>query len=356
MKKYNPNFNDPRVISRCKQALGFACGVLSETKPQQWSTRHIDIYFGQQRTDISKYLRKTLLICTDNYVRFNIPGEKGICKKYILNTNGVRSLRENLKINNIQLYPIVYDLAKQDHQAELESGLFQYKDKSCRLWHPLQRYKKDYRTQILAQAGYIHDYDIECCAPTLILQYAQSCGMDLWLCAINNYLTNKTAIRQQLSQSLELDISVVKEIINALFAGAVISYNSHSDIYKMLNGDQARIECLKQDPFITELKSDIKICWEYIAPYMSRRRKANTNRLLAISPKQKWNVYFDLERVVMSSVRTYLDHNSVRYFLLHDGWSCERELDLEQLRDYVRTNTGYEVKFKHERLEISERD
>jgi hypothetical protein len=106
MNTYQPNFNNPRVVSRCKLALGFACGVMSENKSHPWSTRYIDKFFGNQRNDLSKYLRKTLLICTDEYYRYN-SDDKNKCKEYRLNKEGVRSLLEALKTNNIQLYPSV---------------------------------------------------------------------------------------------------------------------------------------------------------------------------------------------------------------------------------------------------------
>ena len=80
---------------------------------------------------------------------------------------------------------------------------------------------------------------------------------------------------------------------------------------------------------------------------MSRRRKSDTNRLIPITSKQKWNVYFELERLVINSVRTYLDERSVRYFLMHDGWACDREIDQIDLRDYVRNHTGYKIKFEY---------
>ena len=348
MKDYQPNFNDPRVLSRIKTALGFACGVLSETKPHSWSSRYIDKFFGSQRNDLSKYLRKTLLICTDEFYRFNSENNK--CKEYRLNKEGVRFLRDELKISNIQLYPSVVEVAKTDHLTELESGKFAYSDKSDRLWHPLQRYRKQYKKQILADFGYEHQYDIQCCAPRLIHQYAQQLGMDLYLFALNRYLADRTAVRQELAAKLELPTDAVKEIINALFAGAKIANSKHSDIYHILNGDRARIEYLKQDPYITELRSDIKTCWKYITPYLARRRNNKTNRLLMITSKQKWNVYFELERLVLNSIRNHLEEESMRYFLEHDGWSCERELDLEVLRDYVRYQTGYDLQFEYEKI------
>jgi len=366
-KMYEPNFNDPRVIARCKQALGFSCGVMSLTKPHSWSTRYIDKYFGSSKHPLSKYLRKTLLICTDEHFSFNIPGEQGKCKEYILNKQGVEFLTGILKNNNIsiipycatsfeedknndiQLYPIVVEVAKKDHIDELTSGNFEYNDISNRLWHPLQRYRKQYRTQILNDAGYLYDYDIECCAPTLIHQYAQQLGMDEYLFALNKYLVDRTSIRNKLAQGLELEPAAAKEIINALFAGARIANHKKADIYHILNGDKARIEYLKEDKFLTELRADIKTCWDYITPTLSRRCKITSNRLLPITSKQKWNVYFELERQVINSVRNYLDEADIKYFLMHDGWRSNREVDRNELTEYVRNQTGFDIKFDYDK-------
>jgi hypothetical protein len=83
---------------------------------------------------------------------------------------------------------------------------------------------------------------------------------------------------------------------------------------------------------------------------MSRRRNSTTNRLIKINCKQKWNVYFELERVILNSVRTYLDKRSIKYFLIHDGWTCNREIDREELENYVREQTGYEIKFEYKEI------
>lgn len=350
MNAYKPNYNDPRVQARVRRALGFACGCLSSTKSRAWSTRYIDRYFGSQRNDISRYLRGLLLIETKS----NWSIEKKECKEYRLNESGVEYLKEAIKSNNNNTYHIVVDLAQSDHQKELSTGDFTYTDKAHRLWHPLQRYRRQYKTQILADAGYRHQYDIACCAPTLIYQYAQKCGMDDYLFALRRYLTNRTQVREELAQNIELEPAAAKEIINALFAGAIISNNPRSDIYHILDGDRARIEYLKQDPFISALREDIKTCWQAIKPSMSRRsREVNgRERLLPITSKQKWNIYFELERVILNSVRDYLNESSVRHFLEHDGWSSEKELDIESLRTYIWNKTEYEVEIEYENLTI----
>lgn len=344
---YEPNFNDPRIINRIKTALGFACAVMSETKSHEWSSRYIDKFFGKSSNQLSKYLREKLLICTDQYYRFNSDENK--CKEYKLNKVGVLFLKNHINFSNTSVYPSVLQVTTDEFKLELTSGNFTYSDKSDRLWHPLQRYRRNYKKQILSDFGYTHQYDIQCCAPTLIYQYSQHLGMDEYLFALNQYLSNRTQVRNDLSIEMDLPPEAIKEIINALFAGAVISNNEYSDIYHILNGDTARIEYLKQNPYIIELRSNIKTCWEYINPCIQRRRSVKSNRLVKITSRQKWNVYFELERQVINSIRNFLDMNSYRYFLEHDGWSCDKEINQNDLRTHVRNHTGFDLVFEYER-------
>jgi hypothetical protein len=352
---YQPNFNDPRVQARCRHAIGFACGVMSKTKSHSWSSRYIDRYFGNSGSQLNTYLRNKLLICTDQYYRFNVPEKQAKCKEYRLNTAGVEYLQAQLKLDQQAIDTAVVQVMKKDHSDELASGNFEYTDKSNRLWHPLQRYRRHHKQQILAEHNYTHQYDIECCAPTLILQSSQMMPdpMDLYLSAIDQYLKDRTQIRQQLAKQIELPENAVKEIINALFAGAVISNNPKSDIYHVLNGDTARIEFLKENEFITELRNNIKTCWTYLRPALQKRTRVTRSgkqRLLPLTSKQKWHFYFNQERQVITSVRDYLDLSENQYFLEHDGWSCVNPVDLNSLRIHVREQTGFDLKFEYNKI------
>lgn len=375
---YEPNLKDPRTQKRVKRAIAFANAFLSNTKPRGWSTRYIDKYFGHQGNDLSKWLRNKLLICTnDRYSK-----DTGVCKEYIKNQSGLESL-----IKQVILYPSVIqvsstitsviqvsntantsvlqvtkELINEEFGSELKSKKFTYEDKSNRLWHNLQRVKKEYKQEIFSENGFKFQYDIECCAPTLIHQYSQTIPeiiqndkwiqgpMDLYLFALRSYLKDRKQIRTQLANDAEITYEQAKEIINALLMGAKLGHNSDSDIYKMLNGDTARIEFLKQHEYLKQLREDIKTCWEYIRPTLPRTYitdKNNKQRRLPVSNKQKAGVYFDLERQVLNTCRDYLDRTNNKYFLEHDGFVCEKELDKEELSKWVKINTGFDIKLDH---------
>lgn len=400
---YNPNFRDPRIQSRTRQALGFVQGCFSETKPMSWSTRYIDRYLGSQRNDFSKWLRSHLIIEYNSHYN----KDTGECKQYLLNRIGVEYVRERLTgQSHVQFdewapdhacrfknslkslveyteeeqppsYPSVVEVSTprvvnewvtDQFKTELTTHVFDYDDKSNRLWHPLQRVRRCFKKAALADHDLVYQYDIECAAPTLLLQYSQQLPLkldannnwtsgpcDIWLPALNQYVNNKTQCRRDLATAADITIEQAKIIINALFAGAQLSLNPTTEIFQMLGGDRIRIEYLKQDSFLVQLRTDIKIMWDYIKTTLSRRKSAS-GRFIPISSKQKWGLYFDLERKILDVVRKYLTEIGNAHFLEHDGWTCVNEIDELSLRSYIKSQTGFDIKLSCELLTRSHKE
>ena len=354
---YKPNFTDPQVRRRIQRAIGFACGVMSTTTPHAWSTRYIDRWFGVQSNALSRYLRQRLLIETNSHWN----KDTGQCKQYLLNALGVGDLCDHIGSDRTQLAPIVRLVAQSEYHQELNTGEFQYHDQSRRLWHPLQNFRREYKREVLEQHGYTWHYDIRCSAMTLIHQHSQRIpqviqdgawqqgAMDLYLFALRDYLRDRHRIRHQIAQEADLDPDTVKRVVNALLAGARLSTNPTTEIYRMLRGDVSCIQFLQQHEYLTALRADIKICWDYIAPTLPRRTVTQANgrpRRLPISSRQKWGVYFDLERQVLDVIREFLCESDNRYFLEHDGWSCQNEIDQTSLSHRIQHRTGFQVEFE----------
>jgi len=343
---YSPNWADPRVFARLQQAMCFVKKYLSETKPHWLSTRWINHKDNFGSHELSRFLRNKLLICCDDsYNKFT-----GKTKYYLLNKAGFDELNELVCNNTYNTYSVA-QVAKRI-QEQLQSGVFEYNDTASRLYHPLQNYKRADKRAMLAQDGYLYNYDIQTCAPTLIVQYAQQLGMDLYPFAIKQYCANRKQIRSEIAQAAELTDQQVKRIITGLFQGAYISKYKKSLVYKELGGDLAKIEFLKQIEFIQQLQQEIKTCWEYIRPVLSKRTiptKTGT-RLLPITGKQKTALYRDLERVVLNSVRDYLTATENQFFAEHDGWTSKHEVDLNKLVLHIKTTTGYQIEIDQEIL------
>jgi len=372
---YSPNFQDPRTIRRVRMALGFTRGVLSATKPHSWPSRYLDQYLGGKGNDLARYLRRLLLITTDEFYS----KDAHVCKEYLLNTTGYCYLKEcitnkitcsyeefivrlqsasnitseklisnnthvSYKSDEIDLYDyeLIRELFMREYHAEFSATEFNYNDKSGRLWHPIQNIRSEIRRRLMDEQGYSYNYDISCCAPTLILRHAQELGEDEWLPAIQQYISNKHEVRAMLCRDLEIPVATAKLLVNALFCGARLANNSRQALAVAL-GDSARVMAAQQHPFLLQLRADIKRCWTMIEPTMTVIRNTATGRKVPLNSRRKWARYFDLERRVLNSIRVYLKQTSNDCFLEHDGWCCKEGVDIDALVEWIYRDTGYWV-------------
>lgn len=374
MTAYTPNFNDPRVIRRIRLALGWSRGVLSNTEQRAWSTRYIDKFFGVQSNPLSRYLRSILLTTTNN----NWSKDSGICKQYCLNQKGydylrsclmgqtTKTWREYLRDDEVKVNPVSYpivlqvtnlefdkhlikELVEREYGTELKNLNFNYKDQSQRLWHPLQNIKREFKKEIFKEHRLTHNYDIASCAPRLLLQHAEHLGLDLYLFAIKEYISNKQYQRQRLSELLELSVKDIKIIINALFCGARMGINQDFALSQLVKHDPARMYLLKEDSFIKELRSDIKEIWAVIEKSMPKitTTKSGKERKVALSSKRKWQKYFELERQVLNEINEYLYKTNNACFLEHDGFVSNKPIDQEQLIQEIKTNIGFVIELDY---------
>lgn len=396
--KYTPNFSDPRVIKRIKQALGFSLACIG-SKPSRWAKVALDkpSAFGQSQNDLSKWLRWVLLITTDDHWS----KDEGIPKEYVLRRAGVEYLREVLcgetkagwdewrdqkagqktgqkagtgqtdqedhhlclaapaptvlQVSDKAFDDLLVDAwAHREFGDELASLAFEYEDKSSRLWHPLQNVRRSHKKRLLLASGLSFSYDIVCAAPTLLLRYAQSLPdiperniwtMDLWLFAYQRYLKDRDEARRALADLLQVDVSYAKTVLNSLFCGAKVGAGHHFSLFHLL-GTAARIQALKDDDYITALRADIKTLWGYIEPTLMRiekKDKSGKMRKVPLNSKRKWGLYFDLERQVLNVVRTYLEQRDIKHFLEHDGWATDVRLDVADLEQHIKKVTGFTI-------------
>jgi len=348
-----------------RHAYGFTKAVMSVDKPSTWASRTIDKYYGQQQHPLSKYLRNTLLICTNH----NYSKDNGTPKEYKINPIGLDYIRNillgiqdthtphltpsvsqvtNIDDNVVHLFDkqVVTEYCLREYGNQLQSLEFTYDDKSHRLWNPIQNIKKLYKKDILADAGLIYHYDIDTCAPRLIYQYSVRCGNDLYMPNIQKYIDDKIEVRNRLSTELETPVHIIKVIINALFCGARIGNSPEFAISQLLGNDKAKVLFLKEDDYIKNLRQEIKTCWQYIEPYTPIRYK--NNKKLPMTSKQKWIVYFQLERLVLDSITKYLKQTNNKYFLEHDGFVTTNLLDISDLIKHIDMDIGYDINFQLE--------
>lgn len=351
---YIPNFSDPRVKKRCKRAFSYTIAYTNPRSPRPLSTRDIDLYFGQSQHPLSQWLRKTLLIEHSSFYNW----QTGKCKRYLRNSDGCKRLQHCLdpSVPYVQAeQTAITDLVK-DWEQQLVSGEFEYKHKSHRHWHPIQNIPSEHRKRELSRYGYSHIYDIRCAAPSIILWLAQSLGINhKHTQTIQHYIEHRAEMRQSLSRDLGISGDDAKKLITMLFAGAPVGHIGNLATTELLKGDSRTIELVKQHPYVQHLRQNISRCWNLIGSseldgeYLIPRTYHADGRKKRITSRDRWNLYFFYENAVMKSVTDYLDKNLARYFIEHDGWSCDVRVDLIELTDQVRCVTGINtIEFEYE--------
>ena len=353
---YTPNFNDQRVVNRCKNAIGFACALTSKDKPRQLAQAFIEKHFGMSNNPLSQFLRRELLVCVDDTYDMH----RKICKQYILNTTGLQLLRDRLNGNKqvyntypsiIQVDDIAVEWANSQYEVELETLDFAYVEKSHRLYNNIQNIRREARAQLLALRGLRFDYDIDTAAPTLLYQHSfkTPSATGQVLSVIEHYINNKDSVRNRLSTESGLSVENIKGILNAMFSGGFLTTYARSSVFALCDKDPAVVKFLQQHPFILGLKADIKTMWEPIKADAKPEyywTKTNKHRKRPFNPRCKWNIYFKLERTVIDEIISYCKEIHTNYFLEHDGFRTDKRIDVQDLALYIQEGTGYSVNLK----------
>lgn len=347
------NFNNRRTRKTVKRALGMTLGMLDATKPRQMSTRFIDQHFSAQTNATGKWLRSTLLVQHSNW---NM--ETGKCIEYTYNPEGVALVKQYLDVpqtvntqhERLQNRGLGLEWANTEYDFES----VEYADKSRRLWHPIQNMPKSIRNSYLKTQGLRLQYDIRSAAPSLLYQYSWRYSGGIVLDTIDHYINNKDSVRARLAEESGLPVANIKVLINSLFAGAVLGASSRFSCWEYCNKDASVVLFFKQHPYITDLRSDIKQMWEYLRPALPVTTQTLSNgktRRVQMSPRNKWHLYFGLERSVLNEIKSYLELVGVRYFLIHDAFVSEPlPYGIDDLSQWVEAGTDFCVRFDQEHL------
>ena len=331
MKKYKPNFNDPRVASKARSALGWATQQLHEHKYAGWSTRHLDKRIGYSHTNLGRYLRQQLLITHNNHYSM----EQGFTKQYRLNLHGVYKLAQQLGIeyNPRKLRrSIGVKTAIEQYQPQFQTA-FEYTHKNNRSYHPLQNLRSDIRKPLFEHYGYKHNYDIENSYPTLLLNAVhQHCTLRKPLTALEEYVANPQQVRLRLAQQIGVDYLTAKKILIGKCNGGTLRI--HSELWRML--DAIPLHRLRRNTWFKQFALDLNRAWSNIARHYGAR---------SFSPSERMSFYLQLEKQVMAIVQTTFERNQIDVFLEHDGWRATAYIDTDVLEQLVKDKLNYTVRF-----------
>jgi hypothetical protein len=231
----------------------------------------------------------------------------------------------------------------------MQSGEFDYKEKSNRLFTSAQFIPRKIRDSVLNNQGYRYHYDIEAAAPRMLLQRAQYINPDISLPHLEDYIENRSLRRREIAQSCRISKDQVKTVINAVLQGSHISKYKDSKLFMALNQDYDAITRLQNDTITQNIVNDIKSLWKTLKSEFPERTMTDVRgitRRLRITSKQKSSYYRELEDQVGKIIRKLLKKDSVRYLWIHDGWRCDKAIDPGMIESEVRRKTGLVIKLE----------
>lgn len=336
---YSPKFNDPRIVRAAKKALTFVELYTKSTAVDWISSKELYKHFGNTTRPLGRWLKTQLLETRDHY--FN--PLTGACKKYSKRPEGVKLIKQLINDPNFapEIKPEIID--------QINSGVFDYTEKSNRLFTAAQFIPRRIRDQKLNNAGYKYHYDIEAAAPRMLYQTAQRKNPDLKLVHLEHYIENRSQVRDDISKNCGITKDQAKTVINAVLQGSYISKYRHSKLFMALNQDYGAVSRLQNDITTQNLVKDIKVLWSTLKcefPVRYLTDKNGKTRSVRIDSKQKSGYYRDLEQQVGKIIRKILNKESLRYLWIHDGWRCDKVIDPALIESEVRRKTGLVIKLE----------
>jgi hypothetical protein len=360
---YEPNFKDKRVIRRVKHALEFCDLNFSPKKQTEVMSAQIRRHLGGalSKDSLPEYLHRKLLVRTANYST-GLRNETGQLifaprpNAYVLNQDAFKHLHAAIGKPALSYYVdlILENQERKDQvKIELEQRKFEYKDKSFRLWHPLQNMKRKIKQGFWAQHGFEWNYDIQACAPTLLYQMARR--YDLYdgehMVVIRDYLDNRTHYRNYLAEVAGIEPDDAKGIITSLFNGGIL-WGTSCAAYDTVGQDLEVLHKVKQDPFMVKLRFAINRMWVNLKLAAQLRSMAKdmdyANPEFAVRnftrDGSKWELYFSLERRVMDVVEIAANKQGANIFREHDGFISDMKVDIKKLQEAVAED-GFDIEF-----------
>lgn len=375
--EYQPNFSNGHVRKRANNVLTWAAqfliGKYGTDVPLHLSAKGytdgfgvnvpgLNDVFGPKGNPLGDYLRAALLIPVSRSYK---PGDHSMT--YRLSRDGYERIEASLngagKTGSTNAAPpeptqTPLDRMIQRHGSELHELAFQYKDKSSRLWHPLQNLRRAEKHAFWSRFGLPFDYDIEACAPTILFQLARQAGLPaILLETLQRYLDDRQGFRAHVSTLTGLSDHQAKQLVNSLFNGARLGKNTQFSAFRLLDFRDEAMDALKADPQVQRLVKEIARVWRRIESDRALHMRlpvdvasTSTGELDRSTPwklktsRQKWTVYFVQERRVLDAITTFLAGRDIRVFTEHDGFRTSARIETGELEAYILRVTGFEMK------------
>jgi hypothetical protein len=396
MNSIQPNWQSSKIKSRLLKIRDMALYEFAYTNQREINTKQkIEPAFGQQQNKWSKYFMDLLISDANKSYQ---PGVYS--KELVFSWSNLLWAFKQAELTSVEeiesLIGKDIDLQKVVNE-DVSLSLLQPADKYAKNYFDLVDLQTNHRNLLSENAEYTEDetttrlisghqnssklvrskfwagwkdYDIEAASYCIIHQEALTKGLvtEGQLKSIESAYKDKDNFRKQLSAELNVPVKVVKMILAALAFNITLSKNPFSQLHKKLKKARISTSQLYRNAescdLLQNLIADLKIIWPLLMTDWEKttgkigrevfRKESPVDKTTGeiksrySSAKFRACIYFRLERKVLDSIRNFMSDKVCH--LMHDGFFTPEKVDLEKLRNHIKSQTSYEVQIKEEIL------
>lgn len=202
------------------------------------------------------------------------------------------------------------------------------------------------------------DYDFKNCHYSILQQLAHRYGIEVP--AIDGYVADTKGVREALSRDIGLEIADVKKCLLALIYGARRSHRGKDAIPDVIGVEKA--EQLYEHEIFNALMDEVKLAGK--AAIEKAERKGNgkgkeqsvilnaMGKSISAKESQPCVLAHLVQGIEARMLHTVVEMYQEEVLLLqHDGWTADRELDVDFIEDEIERETGFKMVVEMEQLE-----
>lgn len=202
-------------------------------------------------------------------------------------------------------------------------------------------------------------YDIECCSFTVLRQYAATIDPTIKALNVDQYIKDRSTIRQQVAQSIGVSVEDIKQAFTSIgfFAkpqGKIWDHKNRKEVETALSKYLGnKVDAFLADSFVTVFISEYKQIGDCIVKVAKQkptfRNFAGMELDTSVGKASLLaNIYQGIESGILDEVMKYWQQHCGKGLLLpvHDCIKTSYRLDSDDLSQHVLSTTGFDVKFE----------
>lgn len=322
-------------VKRLKIVLPFLLNKFGPKliREQELYSVELEKIFGKEK--MGEHLGKLLLIVIDNTWDYKTEGNTK-CKTYRLNVVNYKKISTIIFGSEEKVEEELIEETKRTLEEELRTGQFQYTTVDFRQYHPLVNMPKKIRNKILHDAGYIYEYDIASCAPTIIIERARKSGVKIpFNKEVDRFFKNPKRYRDYIARRANVSTKEVKQTINALIHGSRMS--TKSEIFnEILDGSMSKFVRLSANPRFIKFRKSMGRILRELAGEVENGDDMSFG-------KRTFMLYTEIEQKIRKIWLELAQSKRAKIFLVHDGFNADVKMDEDLIMNKIKEEIGYDV-------------